>query len=436
MPAAVDDWLGLDDLGYTQTSLEGLLGDGEASFRGGGTTAVPPLGQGWCAIGAPHTPRDALETAVWGGSISGDLEMKSGVMAMMRAATSSTESEGGGGRQAKMSLASTSSEDVHSALSSKTKPMPRKRRMTPESKSRRQMNNKRAAARYRQKRKVYMEGLETKVKSLSKALEQKEKEFDRLQTSNSVLTEQLKFLKNLLGDHPGAKAGAALQMLVCLAGLVCVFVTTLPEQGMLAGCYPPSRGLLSVNTPHTHETPVASSGVGAPPHLARHPHPPFYGAGGVGLPPTADVCVRPAPSWAQPAWDLGGSPGCFGGSAVVSTLRVLLHAVVMIIWINVCAYYISVSRFRGGDGSGSSSSSSNPAPAAAPANGTNDANPSASVVAAANDDDAAAAAASAAAAAAVIRPDPYEAIAGIGAHDGGGGGGVVDAATRAGGARK
>jgi len=345
MPACKEDWPELDDWNHTPPSLLDVLGEGNATPGWSFPETVgmsPPPPQMTMGMGLEQHERkkknDEMAMAMGGGGGGGGMT----TIAMLMRTASSTESEGGG-------LKTTSSSEDHSVVScsAPTKcppPAARKRKMSVESRARRQANNKRAAARYREKRKVYVHGLETKVKSLSKALEQKEKEFDRLQTSNSVLTEQLQFLKNLIGDNAGAKAGAALQMAVCLAGLMCVFLCTLPEQGTLAGCYPPSRGLLSVNTQQHDTTPTPGS-VGGTFSAPNLPHHHFYNPTHTSNPPN-DVCVRPAPSWAQPAWDLGGSPGCFGGSAVVSTLRVLAHAVVMIIWINVCAYYLSISGFR------------------------------------------------------------------------------------------
>jgi len=173
----------------------------------------------------------------------------------------------------------------------------RKRKATPQSRRLRQENNKRAAARYRAKRKNYVNELEQKVENLTQALDRKETEVAKLQNKNSALSKQIDFFKNLLGKNPGAKAQFAMQMFVCVVAVALgVVVTTGADHGMPMSHH---RTLLSVDTGY-------------------------------------ESCIWSAPLWAQSVW----GTGCLDLSALVSTLRILVHLVVvpLIVWVNFTGF--------------------------------------------------------------------------------------------------
>lgn len=172
----------------------------------------------------------------------------------------------------------------------------RKRKATPQSRRVRQENNKRAAARYRQKRKEYVNELEHKVDTLNQALDQKDAELSRLQNKNSSLAKQIEFFKNLLGKNPAMKAQAALQMFVCVFAVVLGVMITYQDAGLEMSHH---RKVLSVDS--------------------------------------LDLCQ----SWGTPTWAPSsvwgfGHTKCFDASVVVSLLRIAVHIVVVpiLVWLN------------------------------------------------------------------------------------------------------
>lgn len=166
----------------------------------------------------------------------------------------------------------------------------RKRKATPQSRRLRQENNKRAAARYRAKRKNYVTELEQKVQNLTEALDLKETEVSKLQNKNSALAKQINFFKNLLGKNPGAKVQFALQMVVCVVAVALgVVFTTGANDGMTMSHH---RTLLSIDS--------------------------------------NEACTWSFPHWAQ-------AVGTSDVSTFVSTLKFLVHLILipLIVWVNV-----------------------------------------------------------------------------------------------------
>mmetsp|Transcript_9599 Transcript_9599/g.11459 ORF Transcript_9599/g.11459 Transcript_9599/m.11459 type:complete len:371 (+) Transcript_9599:65-1177(+) len=174
----------------------------------------------------------------------------------------------------------------------KRKRVNRKRKSTVQSRRLRQENNKRAAARYRQRRKTYVNELEKKVENLNEALDQKDSEVSRLQNKNSTLMKQLEYFKKLLGKNASAKALAALQMLVCTFAIVLGVAVSNNADSSEGMPMPHHRTLLSV--PDVPEVFSCDK---------------FPGAQNSG--------------WGMEVLS------CFDASAIVSILRFLVHVVVV-----------------------------------------------------------------------------------------------------------
>jgi len=174
----------------------------------------------------------------------------------------------------------------------KHKRINRKRKSTAQSRRLRQENNKRAAARYRQRRKTYVNELEKKVESLNEALDQKDSEVSSLQNKNSTLMKQLEYFKKLLGKNASARALAALQMLVCAFAIVLGVAVSNNADSSTRMPMPHHRTLLSV-------------------------------------PDVPEVFSCDKYPWTQNSeWGIEFL-SCFDASAIVSLLRFLVHVVVV-----------------------------------------------------------------------------------------------------------
>lgn len=188
----------------------------------------------------------------------------------------------------------------------------RKRKATPQSRRTRQENNKRAAARYRQKRKMYVQTLETQVDELNEVLDQKRQEVTQLEDRNASLVSQLRRVKEFLLRDPTGRAQAALQLFVCFSAVV-----------------------LGVVACSTHST------VGGAPstvHLSHH-------RSLLSVPSTpADhaACLVPTPWMGGLLWanSSGGATaaGCADhASFIITVLRTFVHLIVvpLILWVNL-----------------------------------------------------------------------------------------------------
>jgi hypothetical protein len=128
--------------------------------------------------------------------------------------------------------------------------------------------NKISAARYRKRRKVFVETLQRSVASLQSKLSQQSDEIASLQTENKFLKEQLSFLRNLVGSNKVQKAGTAMFVLFSCFLLTAPLWSTSSPAPEFDPAVISARGRVLLSCENRHCTPVSVDAVASSPAAA------------------------------------------------------------------------------------------------------------------------------------------------------------------------